>query len=235
MYCIVVYSLVYYCFLICLYCAITLLHYLTGKTMDKVTMRELYEYYGVDNNTMSFTGHAMALERDDDYLERPADAAVEAIKLYAYSLQRYGKSPYIYPLYGLGGLPEGFSRLCAIHGGTFMLNRSVDEILVKDGKAWGIKCENEVSDDQDEIVWSTSTSTLHYDCFMMLLYRLPKLLLLLVILHISMTIRVVFLVKLYVLSVFWIIRSMAPRMLNLYKLLSLLLKSRVARMIFMYV
>ena len=29
----------------------------------------------------------------------------------------YGKSPYIYPLYGLGGLPEGFSRLCAINGG----------------------------------------------------------------------------------------------------------------------
>ena len=33
---------------------------------------------------------------------------------------RYGKSPYIYPLYGLGGLPEGFSRLCAINGGTYV-------------------------------------------------------------------------------------------------------------------
>eukprot|EP01006_Ploeotia_vitrea_P018526 TRINITY_DN50041_c0_g2_i1.p1 TRINITY_DN50041_c0_g2~~TRINITY_DN50041_c0_g2_i1.p1 ORF type:complete len:471 (+),score=18.06 TRINITY_DN50041_c0_g2_i1:48-1460(+) len=119
--------------------------YLNGKSLDKVTMKEVYDYYGVDENTMSFTGHAMALERDDDYLNRPAEATVDAIKLYAYSIQRYGKSPYIYPLYGLGGLPEGFSRLCAIHGGTFMLSRSVDEVLMKDGKAWGIKCENEIA------------------------------------------------------------------------------------------
>ena len=46
------------------------------------------------------------------------------MQLYAYSMERYGNSPYIYPIYGLGGLPEGFSRLCAIHGGTFMLNKS---------------------------------------------------------------------------------------------------------------
>ena len=59
---------------------------------------------------------------------------------------RYGKSPYIYPLYGLGGLPEGFSRLCAIHGGTFMLNKAVDEVLMDDqGKAWAIKTGNEVA------------------------------------------------------------------------------------------
>lgn len=44
------------------------------------------------------------------------------------SLERYGKSPYIYPVYGLGGLPEGFSRLCAIHGGTFMLQCPVEEV-----------------------------------------------------------------------------------------------------------
>jgi RAB protein geranylgeranyltransferase component A len=62
------------------------------------------------------------------------------------STYRYGKSPYIYPLYGLGGLPEGFSRLCAIHGGTFMLNKAVDEVLMDEqGKAWAIKTGNEVA------------------------------------------------------------------------------------------
>jgi hypothetical protein len=41
------------------------------------------------------------------------------------SMQRFEacKSPYIYPLYGLGGLPEGFSRMCAINNGVFMLNK----------------------------------------------------------------------------------------------------------------
>ena len=63
-----------------------------------------------------------------------------------YSFERYGKTPYIYPVYGLGGLPEGFSRLCAIHGGTFMLNKGVDEVLFDaSGAAWGIKTGNEVA------------------------------------------------------------------------------------------
>jgi Rab GDP dissociation inhibitor len=88
----------------------------------------------------------MALHTDDSYLDAPAAATAEAIQLYAFSLERYGKSPYIYPIYGLGGLPEGFSRLCAIHGGTFMLNKAPDEVLFgPDGKAWGIKAGNEVA------------------------------------------------------------------------------------------
>ena len=111
-----------------------------------MTTRQLYEEFGLDANTQSFTGHAMALQRDDDYLDQPAAATAEAIQLYVYSLERYGKSPYIYPLYGLGGMPEGFSRLCAIHGGTFMLNKGVDEILVNAaGEAWGVKTDNEVA------------------------------------------------------------------------------------------
>ena len=116
-----------------------------GKPLSAVTTKQLFEYFGLDSNTQSFTGHAMALHTDDSYLEEPADATAEAIQLYVYSLERYGKSPYIYPVYGLGGLPEGFSRLCAIHGGTFMLNKPVDEVLFDDvGRAWGIKTGNEV-------------------------------------------------------------------------------------------
>jgi len=120
--------------------------YCKGISLDRVPMKALFDEYGLDDNTRSFTGHAMALQRDDSYLEQPASLTAEAIQLYAYSLERYGKSPYIYPIYGLGGLPEGFSRLCAIHGGTFMLNRGVDEILTdENGRAWGIKAGNEVA------------------------------------------------------------------------------------------
>lgn len=53
----------------------------------------------------------------------------------------------MYPIYGLGGLPEAFSRLCAIHGGTYMLNTSVDEILFDEetGKVTGIKSGEETA------------------------------------------------------------------------------------------
>lgn len=49
--------------------------------------------------------------------------------LYASSVAKYGKSPYIYPLYGLGELPQGFARLSAIYGGTYMLDTPIDEVL----------------------------------------------------------------------------------------------------------
>ena len=56
------------------------------------------------------------------------------MQLYLQSNGRYGQSPFLYPIYGLGGLPEAFSRLCAIHGGVYMLNTNIDEILIENGK-----------------------------------------------------------------------------------------------------
>lgn len=117
-----------------------------GKDLTKMTMRELYVNFGLVPNTHEFISHAMCLQLDETHLDQPALPTVTQLQTYCYSLARYGASPYIYPIYGLGGLPEGFSRLCAIHGGTFMLNRDVDEILCDDnGVAYGIKCGNEMA------------------------------------------------------------------------------------------
>ena len=73
-------------------------------------MSKLYEKFGLDSNTQDFTGHALALHRDDEYLNKPAMETMNRIKLYSESLARYGKSPYLYPMYGLGELPQGFAR-----------------------------------------------------------------------------------------------------------------------------
>jgi len=111
-----------------------------GLNLDKMTTRQLFEYYKLEDTTQQFTGHAIALQPDEAYMDQPAKATIELIKLYAYSVSRYGNSPYIYPVYGLGGLPEGFSRLCAIHGGTYMLNKPVAELVYgEDGKIVGVK------------------------------------------------------------------------------------------------
>ncbi|PIO59044.1 GDP dissociation inhibitor [Teladorsagia circumcincta] len=67
---------------------------------------KVYEKFGLDDNTADFTGHALALYRDDDYKQQPFGPTVDKIRLYSDSLARYGKSPYLYPLYGLGELPQ---------------------------------------------------------------------------------------------------------------------------------
>ncbi|PFH56633.1 hypothetical protein XA68_16213 [Ophiocordyceps unilateralis] len=112
-----------------------------GLDMNQCTMKDVYDKFGLEATTRDFTGHAMALYPTDDYINAKGEApeAIERIRLYGNSVSRYGKSPYIYPLYGLGELPQGFARLSAIYGGTYMLNTKVDEILYEGDKAVGIK------------------------------------------------------------------------------------------------
>jgi len=120
----------------------------TWKDVDpqKTTMEELYKKHGLDENTCDFVGHALALYRDDEYLAKPCLDSIKRIKLYSDSLARYGKSPYLYPLYGLGELPQGFARLSAIYGGTYMLDKPIDAIVYDDaGKVVGVKSGNETA------------------------------------------------------------------------------------------
>uniref|UniRef100_A0A182J6R9 Rab GDP dissociation inhibitor n=1 Tax=Anopheles atroparvus TaxID=41427 RepID=A0A182J6R9_ANOAO len=120
----------------------------TWKDFDPSTkdMQALYEKFGLEKSTQDFTGHALALYRDDSYLTEPAIKTINRIKLYSDSLARYGKSPYLYPMYGLGELPQGFARLSAIYGGTYMLDKPIDEIVYDaDGKVVGVRSGEEVA------------------------------------------------------------------------------------------
>lgn len=112
-------------------------------------MKDVYDKFGLEATTKDFIGHSMALYQTDDYLNQAgaANEAIERIRLYVNSMARYGKSPYIYPLYGLGELPQGFARLSAIYGGTYMLNTEVDEFLYDGSKVVGIKATMKEKDE----------------------------------------------------------------------------------------
>ncbi|KDR85350.1 hypothetical protein GALMADRAFT_132053 [Galerina marginata CBS 339.88] len=110
-----------------------------GIDLDRDSMKTVYEKFGLEPGTQDFIGHAMALYLDDDYITKPARPAYDRIILYTSSMARYGKSPYIYPLYGLGELPQSFARLSAIYGGTYMLDKPIDAIVTgSDGKFVGV-------------------------------------------------------------------------------------------------
>lgn len=44
------------------------------------------------------------------------------------SLGRYGNTPFLFPMYGCGELPQCFCRLCAVFGGIYCLKRAIDGI-----------------------------------------------------------------------------------------------------------
>uniref|UniRef100_A0A915PPB8 Ubiquinone biosynthesis O-methyltransferase, mitochondrial n=1 Tax=Setaria digitata TaxID=48799 RepID=A0A915PPB8_9BILA len=104
-----------------------------GLNPDTNTMQQVYDKFGLDENTADFTGHALALYRDDNYKNELFVPTAERIRLYSDSLARYGKSPYLYPL------------LSAIYGGTYMLDKPVDCIVYEDGKVVGVKSGNDIA------------------------------------------------------------------------------------------
>ncbi len=111
----------------------------------KVTAKQVLDNYSLSDSTAAFTGHAICLYNNDAYLNRPAADLVAKAKLYANSLARFGNSPFIYPKYGIGGIPEGFARLCAINGGLQMLSKSVEGFeFDSESKVCGVKVEGQV-------------------------------------------------------------------------------------------
>lgn len=103
----------------------------SGQNCNVKTSDEVFSYWKLEPQTIVAVGHALALYVDDDYRKRPALEMINKVKLYAASVFRYGNSPYIYPKWGLGGLPEGFSRRCAVHGGVYMLNVEEKENFIE--------------------------------------------------------------------------------------------------------
>lgn len=175
---------------------------------NKTTTRDLFCRYDLGLDVMEFTGHAVALHSSDrsellctrcwqipefvsnfislttwcpcSYLDQPCVETIRRIRLYSESLSRHNTSPYIYPVYGQGELPQGFARLhkfqaswvqafmlatesvavcvscylscpgtvcfrlSAEYGGTFLLNKAVDEIVMDNGKVKGVKSDGKV-------------------------------------------------------------------------------------------
>jgi Rab GDP dissociation inhibitor len=126
-----------------------------GYDLRSMPAAAIFKEFGLEENTITFLGHAAALYTTDDYLQLPAYDMVMRCKLYYDSLMMYGSSPYVYPLYGSGELPQAFSRLCAVYGGTYMLQTPVHKINYDDagvfqnisyGNGWTAKAKYVVGD-----------------------------------------------------------------------------------------
>lgn len=57
--------------------------------------------------------------------------ACENIKNFMHATQRFGKSPFLFPLYGSGEFPQSFCRLSAVFGGVYCLNTQIDNVRIE--------------------------------------------------------------------------------------------------------
>uniref|UniRef100_G3X8N4 RAE1/2 domain-containing protein n=1 Tax=Meleagris gallopavo TaxID=9103 RepID=G3X8N4_MELGA len=68
---------------------------------------------------------AMVSENDCNTLE-----GLQATRKFLQCLGRYGNTPFLFPLYGQGEIPQCFCRMCAVFGGIYCLRHSVQCLVV---------------------------------------------------------------------------------------------------------
>lgn len=59
---------------------------------------------------------------------------VTRLNKFVESLGRYGNSPFLFPMYGCGEIPQCFCRLCAVFGGIYCLQRNIKTMKRSDGR-----------------------------------------------------------------------------------------------------
>jgi len=120
------------------------------KTYHSITpdspSEKLMEKFKLSEGVVDIVGHSLALFRDESWLKEPSGNTIARIMLYFDSLSHYGKSPYLYPIYGLGDLPQAFARLSAVYGGTYMLNKPVLGFTYDEqGRVNGVKSDDGIA------------------------------------------------------------------------------------------
>ncbi|XP_053689630.1 rab proteins geranylgeranyltransferase component A [Sabethes cyaneus] len=98
----------------------------THKTEDieGKTFLEYLKGHKLTPNLIHYLLYTIAMGNDTTSCR----AGLEGVRKFLLSLGRYGNSPFLFPMYGCGEIPQCFCRLCAVFGGIYCLNRKVDGI-----------------------------------------------------------------------------------------------------------
>ncbi|KAK7143882.1 hypothetical protein R3I93_014901 [Phoxinus phoxinus] len=80
-------------------------------------------------NLQDFILHSIAMVTQQTLTEE----GLKATQHFLRCLGRYGNTPFLFPLYGLGEIPQCFCRMCAVFGGIYCLRHSVQCLVVDKG------------------------------------------------------------------------------------------------------
>ncbi|XP_073336013.1 rab proteins geranylgeranyltransferase component A 1 [Pagrus major] len=78
------------------------------------------------DNLQDFLLHSIAMVTEDT----PTEEGLTSTRHFLRCLGRYGNTPFLFPVYGLGEIPQCFCRMCAVFGGIYCLRHSVNCLVV---------------------------------------------------------------------------------------------------------
>ncbi|XP_072518858.1 rab proteins geranylgeranyltransferase component A 1 [Salminus brasiliensis] len=93
------------------------------------TQKPFWDYLKTKNlteNLQHFVLHSIAMVNQEILTED----GLKATQHFLRCLGRYGNTPFLFPLYGLGEIPQCFCRMCAVFGGIYCLRHSVQCLVV---------------------------------------------------------------------------------------------------------
>merc|ERR1719370_134173 len=108
-----------------------------GEEASDKTFGDFLKVHKLTPNLTHFVVHSIAMTHPDS----PQAVGLKATRKFLSSLGRFGPTPFLWSMYGTGELPQAFCRLCAVFGGIYYLGRSLEGLVVKDGKAEAVVTE----------------------------------------------------------------------------------------------
>lgn len=97
------------------------------KAYEETTFSEYLKTQKLTPNLQYFVLHSIAMTPETT--SSTVDG-LKATKTFLRCLGRYGNTPFLFPLYGQGELPQCFCRMCAVFGGIYCLRHSVQCLVV---------------------------------------------------------------------------------------------------------
>jgi len=95
-----------------------------GKFIDLMRQQKLTD------NLIHYILYSMCMGNAETTFKEGLDK----IQMYLSSIGRYGNTPYLFPMFGCGEIPQCFCRLCAVFGGIYWLGQPVSDVNVIDSE-----------------------------------------------------------------------------------------------------
>ncbi|XP_051903616.1 rab proteins geranylgeranyltransferase component A 1 isoform X1 [Hippocampus zosterae] len=90
------------------------------------TYSEFLRERQLGDNLQHFLLHSIAMVTEDT----PTREGLASTRHFLRCLGRYGNTPFLFPVYGLGEIPQCFCRMCAVFGGVYCLRHPVSCLLL---------------------------------------------------------------------------------------------------------